>query len=84
MPTTMTIIKASHFMRTSIRRFQASGVRLLRTDRFNYVRRQRHMTVDSVGRDRDVLLTPKLLETLREYWRWMSHVDCGVPMPRLF
>ena len=42
------------------------------------------MTVDSVGRDRDVLLTPKLLETLREYWRWMSHVDCGVPMPRLF
>ena len=24
------------------------------------------------GRDRDVLLTPKLLETLREYWRWMK------------
>jgi integrase/recombinase XerD len=23
-------------------------------------------------RDRDVLLTPKLLETLREYWRWMK------------
>jgi integrase/recombinase XerD len=23
------------------------------------------------SRDRDVLLTPKLLETLREYWRWI-------------
>jgi integrase/recombinase XerD len=23
-------------------------------------------------RDRDVLLSPKLLETLREYWRWMK------------
>ena len=36
------------------------------------------------GRDRDVLLTPRLLETLREYWCWMSRVDHGVPMPRLF
>lgn len=24
------------------------------------------------GQDRDVLLSPKLLETLREYWRWMK------------
>jgi site-specific recombinase XerD len=24
------------------------------------------------SRDRDVLLSPKLLETLREYWRWMK------------
>jgi integrase/recombinase XerD len=24
------------------------------------------------GNDRDVLLSPKLLETLREYWRWMK------------
>jgi integrase/recombinase XerD len=24
------------------------------------------------GRDRDVLLSPKLLETLREYWRWLK------------
>ncbi len=24
------------------------------------------------GRDRDVLLIPKLRETLREYWRWMQ------------
>ena len=24
------------------------------------------------GRDRDVLLSPKLLETLREYWRWIK------------
>ena len=25
-----------------------------------------------VFRDRDVLLTPKLLETLRQYWRWLK------------
>ena len=24
------------------------------------------------GRDRDVLLSDKLLETLRQYWRWMK------------
>jgi integrase len=24
------------------------------------------------GRDRDVLLSPKLLDTLREYWRWIK------------
>jgi hypothetical protein len=36
------------------------------------------------GRDRDVLLTPKLPETLREYWCWMSRADYRVPMPRLF
>lgn len=35
-------------------------------------------------RDRDVLLTPKRLETLGEYWCWMSRVDYDVSMPRLF
>jgi integrase/recombinase XerD len=31
------------------------------------------------GRDRDVLLSPKLLETLREYWRWMKPNTCLFP-----
>ena len=31
-----------------------------------------HVRQGKGGRDRDVLLTPKLLDTLREYWRWMQ------------
>jgi|SRR5580658_8113607 integrase/recombinase XerD len=31
-----------------------------------------HVRQGKGNRDRDVPLTPKLLETLREYWRWMK------------
>ena len=31
-----------------------------------------HIQQGKGGRDRDVPLSPKLLETLREYWRWMK------------
>ena len=30
-----------------------------------------HVRQGKGKRDRDVPMTPKLLETLREYWRWM-------------
>jgi integrase len=31
-----------------------------------------HVHQGKGSRDRDVLLTPKLLEILREYWPWMK------------
>ena len=31
-----------------------------------------HVRQGKGSRDRDVPLTPKLIETLREYWRWMK------------
>ena len=31
-----------------------------------------HVRQGKGGRDRDVVLTPKLLQTLREYWRWVK------------
>ena len=31
-----------------------------------------HIHKGKGGRDRDVLLSPKLLDALREYWRWMK------------
>jgi integrase len=31
-----------------------------------------HVRQRKGGRDRGVLLTPKLLDILREYWRWMK------------
>jgi site-specific recombinase XerD len=31
-----------------------------------------HIRCGKPGRDRDVPLSPKLLETLREYWKWMK------------
>jgi integrase/recombinase XerD len=43
----------------------------LRTEDIDSVRMVIHIRHGKRNRDRDVPLSPKLLETLREYWRWM-------------
>jgi integrase/recombinase XerD len=40
-----------------------------------------HIRAGKGGRDRDVPLSPKLLETLREYWRWMKPKTYLFPTP---
>ena len=55
----------------------ATGVRRtelirLKTEDIDSQRMIVHVRQGKGNRDRDVPLTPKLLETLREYWRWMK------------
>ena len=55
----------------------ATGVRRtelirLKTEDVDSQRMIVHIRQGKGNRDRDVPLTPKLLETLREYWRWMK------------
>jgi len=52
---------------TGIRRTEAS---LLKVSDIDSERRVIHIRQGKGSRDRDVPLTPKLLEALREYWRW--------------
>jgi integrase/recombinase XerD len=54
---------------TGIRRAELCHLQVSDIDSPRMVIHIRHGKGD---RDRDVLLTPKLLETLREYWRWMK------------
>jgi integrase/recombinase XerD len=54
---------------TGIRRAELCHLQVADIDSPRMVIHIRHGKGD---RDRDVLLTPKLLETLREYWRWMK------------
>ena len=54
---------------TGIRRSELCHLQVADIDSPRMVIHIRHGKGD---RDRDVLLTPKLLETLREYWRWMK------------
>jgi integrase/recombinase XerD len=44
----------------------------LKTEDIDSQRMIVHIRQGKGNRDRDVPLTPKLLETLREYWRWMK------------
>lgn len=53
----------------------ATGLRRAELCRLKVVDVERmviHVREGKGGRDRDVLLSPKLLEILREYWRWMK------------
>src|SRR6266568_9377234 len=52
---------------TGIRRTEAS---LLKVSDIDSARRLIHIRQGKGSRDRDVPLTPKLLEALRQYWRW--------------
>ena len=52
---------------TGIRRTEAS---LLKASDINSQHMVLHIRQGKGARDRDVPLTPKLLEVLREYWRW--------------
>jgi site-specific recombinase XerD len=69
---------ASNLMhRTMLMMLYATGLRRaemshLKVSDIDSKRMVIHVRQGKGGRDRDVLLTPKLLETLREYWRWMK------------
>jgi integrase/recombinase XerD len=52
---------------TGIRRTEAS---LLKVSDVDSERMVIHVRLGKGSRDRDVPMTPKLLEALREYWRW--------------
>jgi site-specific recombinase XerD len=52
---------------TGVRRTEAS---LLKVSDIDSERMVIHIQQGKGSRDRDVLMTPKLLEALREYWRW--------------
>ena len=72
------IDSASNLMhRTMLMMLYATGLRRaelchLKVSDIDSERMVIHVRQGKGGRDRDVLLTPKLLETLREYWRWMK------------
>jgi integrase/recombinase XerD len=54
---------------TGLRRAELCHLKVSDIDRERMVI---HVRQGKGSRDRDVPLTPKLIETLREYWRWMK------------
>lgn len=72
------IASAQNLMhRTMIMTLYATGLRRaelchLKVSDIDSERMVIHVRQGKGGRDRDVLLTRKLLDTLREYWRWMK------------
>ena len=72
------IAAASHLMhRTIVMMLYSTGMRRgelcrLKVTDVDSERRVIHVRQGKGSKDRDVPLSPKLLETLREYWRWMK------------
>ena len=64
---------------TGIRRTEAS---LLKVDDIDSERMVIHIQQGKGSRDRDVPMTPKLLEILREYFRWKRPECISSPAPR--
>ena len=65
------------FHRTMLMTLYSTGMRRaelchLKVDDIDSQRMLIHIRQGKGGRDRDVPLSPKLLETLRDYWRWMK------------
>jgi integrase/recombinase XerD len=65
------------FHRTMLMTLYSTGIRRsemcrLKVEDIDSKRSLIHVRAGKGGRDREVPLTPKLLETLREYWRWMK------------
>lgn len=58
--------------RAMVMTLYATGVRRAEVADIDSGRMVLHIQQGKGGRDRDVLLSPKLLATLREYWRWMK------------
>jgi site-specific recombinase XerD len=72
------IDSADHLLhRTILMTLYATGMRRaelcrLKVSDIDSARNVIHIREGKGGKDRDVPLSPKLLETLREYWRWMK------------
>jgi integrase len=64
---------------TGLRRTEAS---LIKVEDIDSKRMVIHIRQGKGARDRDVPLSPKLLEELRSYWRWKSRVDTCFPAPQ--
>ena len=67
---------------TGMRRAELTRLKVSDIDRERMVI---HIRQGKGGKDRDVPLSPKLLETLREYWRWKKPKEylfpCGIGRP---
>ncbi len=64
---------------TGMRRAELCHLKVEDIDRVRMVIHTRH---GKRNRDRDLPLSPKLLETLREYWRWMHPKTYSFPQSR--
>ena len=73
------------FERTLLMVLYGTGMRRaeiarLKIDDIDSQRMVIHVVNGKGGKDRDLPLSPKLLETLRAYWRWLKPRDISVPL----